>query len=1034
MKESAFKIYNASAGSGKTYALSKAYLKIVLTTPNGFKKILAITFTNKAVNEMKKRVLESLQLFSDTSSNESASPLFITLMEELNVSQPKLQKISAMRLKEILHNYAFFDISTIDKFTHRLIRTFAKDLKLPQNFEVTLDVDILLNEAVSRVIDSAGTNKELTNVLLLFAFEKIDDNKSWDITYDLTKIGTLLFNDTNADHLKKIASKSIADFSTLKKNLAGAVVQHKASVINMAQQQLEIITSNGLEFSDFKGSYFPKFMEKLAAGNLKQDFNSGWKVNFETATLYTKSCKEPTKGILDSLHKEFTALFFSIKEHLMHHNFLRNAYKNIVPLTLLNAIQKQIKEIEKEKEQLSISEFNTIISKEIKNQPAPFIYERLGEKYRHYFIDEFQDTSEMQWQNLIPLIGNALESEDDKGEPGSLFLVGDAKQAIYRWRGGRAEQFVALATSQAQPFSIPSETKVLPRNYRSYNEIIKFNNDFFHTISHHLVNEGYSNFFREGSTQELNNKEGGLVKLSFLEEPLDDDISAKTLASIQESLSQGFQYNDICIIVRKKKHGVLLANYLMAQDIPIISSESLLLSSSLKIKFLMSLARYAQQPQELEICYDLLWFLSDNEEDRHAFIQENLNKIAVLLQDKYAFTIATFKQETVLDGMEYAIKQFDLAPTSDAHLTAFLDTIFDVSQRQGSDIQSFLEYWSAKGEKLSIATPENIKAVRIITIHKSKGLEFPVVIFPFANIKIYEEIDPKLWIPVDATSYNGFSELLISKNKEVLEYGAMEAAIFEEEQNKLQLDAYNLLYVVLTRAVVSLHIICTKDLTKTKVHKPDYFSGLFIDFLIGKEMWDVNQDEYQFGSLAENNFSTEDAPTPNIDIAYTYTSKDRADFKILTKAGMLWDTLQQTAMEEGTIIHEILSYIDYAPDFENAIEKALRAGIITAESRTGITEKISAVLAHPKLQHAFKIGVKVFNEKEILLPDGASLRPDRIVLIGKEATIIDYKTGSPDTKHIRQIKLYASAVAHMGLTVKENIIVYINEEVSVKIV
>ncbi len=295
----------------------------------------------------------------------------------------------------------------------------------------------------------------------------------------------------------------------------------------------------------------------------------------------------------------------------MRFNFLQNAYRNLVPLTLLNAIQREIKNIQKEKDQLSISEFNTIISNEIKNQPAPFIYERLGEKYRHYFIDEFQDTSKMQWNNLIPLIGNALESEYEEGQTGSLFLVGDAKQAIYRWRGGEAEQFLELATSLSNPFSIEGETRMLPKNFRSCDEIVRFNNAFFQSISSFLEEPKYRLFFEEGNRQETNHKEGGYVHLSFLNDSDNSQYGHKTMHHITESLKRGFDYKDICILIRKKKHGVLLANYLMREHIPVVSSESLLLSSNAKVKFLVSLAKFTMQPNETELSYEVLQFLSE---------------------------------------------------------------------------------------------------------------------------------------------------------------------------------------------------------------------------------------------------------------------------------------------------------------------------------------------------------------------------------------------------------------------------------------
>lgn len=1032
MQESPFKIYNASAGSGKTYALSKAYLKIVLSSHRNFTRILAITFTNKAVNEMKKRILDSLFDFSKTSSLTEASPLFIDVMKDLGFTPELLKNTSMQRLKELLHNYAFFDISTIDKFTHRLIRTFAKDLKIPQNFEVVLDTESLLDEAVSRIIARAGEDTALTKVLMDFALEKIDDDRSWDIEYDLKKIGQLLFNENNVTHIENLQHKSTADFSSLKKYISKTIVDLEKEIIHLANTVLLTITENNLAFNDFTGSYFPKFIKKISEAQLQQDFKSGWKQAFESKPLYNKNCKEPAKSTLDSLHPEFIILFRTIETYITRYNFLTNAYRNLVPLTLLNAIRLEVSAIEKEKDQLSISRFNTLISNEIKNQPAPFIYERLGEKYRHYFIDEFQDTSQMQWDNLIPLIGNALESEDDQGKVGSLFLVGDAKQAIYRWRGGRAEQFLELATLHSNPFSVQGETTTLPKNYRSHDEIIDFNNSFFQNISEFLEQPVYRTFFKDGNRQETNHKPGGFVHLSFLEDVTDELYGLKSKECILRSISTGFDYKDICILVRKKKHGALLANYLMKESIPVVSSESLLLSSSRKVQFLINLTKHTVQPKDEEISYEVLDFLSDGQQDKHFFIYSHLKELAQLLKKDYDFNSSFFKQSAIYDALEHAIKVFNLATSSDAHLIAFMDTVFEVQQKSGADIQSLLTYWEQKGNKLSVSAPETLNAVQIMTIHKSKGLEFPVVIFPYANTHIFEEIEPKLWAKVDPETFLGFEELLLSKKKEIREYGEREALLFDEEQQRLHLDAFNLLYVALTRAATSLYIISEKDLTTSGTYKTDYFSGLFIHFLQSKGLWDNNTLEYSFGTLPLN--VSPKKVLAHEEIPFGYTFKNRPGFKILTKAGMLWDSSQEEALKNGNTIHHILSLITTPTDVDKALETALQKGLIGSETLQEAKDVVLQIVTHPKLVSLFHEGNIVYNEKEILLANGKKLIPDRIVIKDNKASIIDYKTGSKNPKYKEQLASYASALLEMGLPVENQIIVYIAKELSVEFI
>lgn len=1031
---SPFKIFNASAGSGKTHTLTKAYLKIALSGAGSFKKILAITFTNKAVNEMKHRILDSLYQFSKIADSQDAPPLFLDLMNELQIDAKTLGERSKATLKEILHNYAFFDISTIDHFTHRLIRTFAKDLKLPQNFEVVLDTDILLNEAVARLVHKAGTDLKLTKVLLDFALEKIDDDKSWDIGIDLFNIGKLLFNETHANHLEKIKDKGIDDFLGLKEVLRKRSTALMERLVETALQTLRLIDEEGLETTDFTGSYFPKFLMKIADGDLKMDFTAGWKQNFETATLYNTSTSENVKVMLDTLQPEFTTVFKALQAGYYELAFLQNAYNNIVPLTVLNAIQQEVKALQIENDQLSISEFNTLISKEIKNQPAPFIYERLGEKYRHYFIDEFQDTSTLQWNNLVPLIGNALESEDMQGRRGSLFLVGDAKQAIYRWRGGRAEQFLNLANNVENPFVAAPKTEVLPVNYRSHEEVIKFNNDFFTATSPFLNNQLYNTLFVEGNHQGYNAKKGGTVQLIFIEKDEEEDKNTlyceEVLKTIRAVTDKNYGYESVCILVRGKKEGVLLADYLAYQEIPTISSESLLLNSSDKVRFLANVLAYCEDVKNLEVAYGMLSFLSSGKKDRHPFIYDNLHQVAQRLKADYGFDLDVLKRISVYDGMELAIKQFGLAPKSDAYITYFMDVVLEVEQKQGTGIQAFLSHWEKKKDRLSISAPANIDAVRIMTIHKAKGLEFPIVIFPFANENIYKRMDKKLWLPLNADAFNGFEAVLVNEKKEVENYGEVASELYHEEEHKMELDALNVLYVALTRAEKALYIISEKDLKKDGEHKTDLYSGLFIDYLKKKALWKDEESHYSFGSLDLNTKAS--ISTPNENISYRYTYKNRPEFRILTKSGMLWDTDREAALSKGTLIHYVLGLVETQDDVDTAFENLIRNGDIANDEIESVKKSIVQVLNHPELAVYFQLGKVIKNEKDIITEDGRILRPDKIILQGNEATLIDYKTGSPDSKYKEQLCTYSDALETMGYEVRNRLIVYINESVTVE--
>lgn len=1032
MKDSSYKIYNASAGSGKTFTLVKAYLKILLASDNPriFRKVLAITFTNKAVNEMKTRILQSLYDFSISKPLNQHSELFNVIAEELNLSKPSLEEKSKIILKNILHNYAFFDVSTIDKFTHRLIRTFAKDLKLPQNFEVVLDTDRLLDEAVGRLISKAGTDKKLTNLLVAFALEKIDDDKSWDITFDLNRVGKLLFNENHTPHLKKISAKSIDDFLALRTQTLRQIKTLDKEASDLAEAVLESIKKSGLSDTDFPYQTLPNHFKKIASGNfdVKKLYENTLEQKIEDGKIFKASVNLPPQSITDQIGLAFK----TIKEILFRRAYLENIYINVVPLTVLGAIQQEMNTLQDENELLPISYFNTLISNEIKNQPAPYIYERIGEKYRHYFIDEFQDTSLMQWENLIPLISNALAGEDLQGKSGSLLLVGDIKQSIYRWRGGKAEQFMKLINELENPFSISPDVQNLSSNYRSRKEIIQFNNDFFTTTSPYLNQPSFAQLFVDGNNQNFNEKEGGLVHIEFVDSedrPENDQYCERVLQTIQEVRKNGYAHRDICILTRKKKEGVVLADFLMSQEIPILSSETLLLAKNNTVVFLINLLSFSIHPQNGHIAFEILNYLLDEDENKHSVIQKHLLNCHQYLNEHFGFDFKQLFNLSVYDSMEYAIKIFGLAHNSDAFISFLLDEVLDIERKQDPGIHTFLNHWENKKEHLSIVAPEHIDAVHIMTIHKAKGLEFPIVLFPFANTSIYDERNPKLWLAVDPESSRGFEELLLSKKQELLNYPEPSAVVaYENEQHKLELDAFNLLYVALTRSIDALYVFTVKDLTSKGALKANY-SGVIMDYLQQKSMWNDEVNTYSFGFLPHADKKRESG-TSHFNIPYQYSYKQEDKIKIITEGGMRWDTDREQAIIKGTLLHYIMGYIHHKADVEPRLHDLVRLGEIQKEVLTSIRELVYGIVNHPQLEKYYQEEVEIKNEVDLIDVAGRVLRPDRLVFFENKATVIDYKFGKKDPRYHEQLYGYSDALEGMGYQVENRIIVYINKEVS----
>ncbi len=1037
-KTASFQVYNASAGSGKTFTIVKSYLKLLLQAnrPDHFRNILALTFTNKAVSEMKTRIIDTLKQFSDKTILNEPNSMFMALIDELDVEPLSVHENSKKILDTILHNYASFDISTIDRFTHKVIRTFAFDLKIPVNFEVELDTDSLLSEAVDSLIAKAGTDKELTKVLVDFAIEKTDDDKSWDISFDFNKIAKHLVNENDIPNLGLLKDKTLQDFKELKLILVSKIAECEKSIVTKAIDTLDFIEECGLQFDDFTRSSLPKHFENLSRSRFDIKFENNWQVDIENTSLYPSRVSPELASTIDAIKPQLVNSFNETKHLVFQYKFYKNFYKNLTPLSVLNSINGALESIKEEKNLILISEFNKIIHKEIKNQPTPFIYERLGEKFRHYFIDEFQDTSELQWENLIPLIDNRISSE-----LGSAMIVGDAKQSIYRWRGGKPELFMGLYTKTLKPFMIEQEVKSLDFNYRSCTRVVEFNNSFFKHISSFVFEDDTHKALYSSANQETYLKEEGYVNIEFLEFDEGDErdllYPESVLRTIHGTLSNGFELRDICVLVRKKKEGVAIADFLTEQGIDIISSETLLIDRSPLVQFANNVLKLSTQPENKEIKVDVLLFITEFLEikDKHAFIRigldQSLNELSKTLNTyTITFDFNRIPQLSNYDAAEYIIRSFNLIETSDANIQYYLDTILDHSLKQSSSISDFLAYWDSKKDTLSISSPQGANAVQIMTIHKSKGLEFPVVIFPYADLNIYREKEPKIWYPLEKEAFNGFSHTLLNYNKDIAQLGAIGEHLYSSKQSELELDNINLLYVTLTRAVEQLHIITKKNEdSKGNENLKDY-SGLFINFLKSMDSWPLQNNSMSFGNPKKQ--LSRSIPQTKTVASKTFIS-DNTKVNIVTNSAYLWDTEQELAIEKGNLIHDIISKIKTEADINFVLNDAYNDGLIHQEQKNALTTAISAIVNHPKLREHYTNDVLIYNERDIISSTGTIIRPDRLVIDKNNiATIIDYKTGAFDKKHEQQLITYADIIETMSLKVDNKILVYINDEITVK--
>jgi len=1048
MQSTSFSIYDASAGSGKTYALVKEYLKIILVAPknDAYRHILAITFTNKAVQEMKSRIVGSLSEFAKDEPNAKALDLMQDLAIDTQLSLIQIKTKAQQIIKHIIHNYAAFDISTIDKFTHKVIRAFALDLNLPMTFEVTLDTENLLIETVDAIIAQAGEDATLTQLLIDFTMEKTDDDKSWDISREILETGRLVLNENNRNEIAQFQDTTIGEFVKIKEKLLQLNRDLEQETMSGAAAILEQINSNGIDTKSFSGAYFPKHLLSIQEGN----FNPKNKTYHEFEDIkINKTAKD--RAIIEALIPEFLSQLAAIYKIFEKINFYKAFLKNITPLSLLNTVSNELAKIQEEQNVLSIAEFNAIIHREIQNQPAPFIYERLGERYRHFFIDEFQDTSEMQWQNLIPLIDNALAGQDDYGVKGTLMIVGDPKQSIYRWRGGKAEQFIALSKDH-NPFSNPDKKLIhLDKNYRSYSEVIDFNNAFFKMLSAEFANEDYKDLYENHSHQKSNDKTGGYVNISFIpqsvtneeeEETLDKTelYVLATLQTIQKVIAQGFEYKDIVILTRKREQGIAVANYLTEQNIPLLSSETLMIQNATEVRFLIHLLKYLNNSNDLEAKVNFLYFIAKNKQDvvavpdciAQGMALSNEADFEAWLQQLFGvqFSFQDIRKKALYEAVEISIAKFLNAEKSNSYVQYFLDIVLERDIRNQAGIADFLNFWEKNGAKFSIPSPEGNNAVRIMTIHKSKGLEFPVVIMPFAEEDYSRKPKDKLWLDAEKEEL-GLDKVLIDNSSAVEGFGAEASEVYHQKKQEELLDNINVLYVALTRAEEQLYIISNMNLSNKGALPKNNMCTFFINYLEGKNQFDSEKLTYDFGSATKLSKSVKHIDsTKSIPVMDAFL--DPKNIKIAQKEALMWGTQQQEAIAYGNVVHEILAEVKHQNDIENAIAKALDYGWIHFEQHKTVQETIESIVLHPELLVYFEKGNQVFNEQTIIQKEGKTIKPDRMVLKEKnEIYLLDYKTGEHNVKYVKQLEHYQEAIEKMGYKVVKKALVYIGIAIDV---
>ena len=507
MIEPNIKIINASAGSGKTFSLVKdIILTLLINDENTYKKILALTFTNNAANEMKKRVLDELYLISNEIER---SKIYELIASKIELKKPEVSKKAKFILNRILHNYSFFQISTIDKFNHRIIRTFSQELALSSDFNLIIDQDDFIEEFIYDFLDNIGSEKLFTSLLTDFSVSKTERNNSWDITNDLKDLMKYTLNESYNEDLARIEKLNEKGFKKTKNFYSDTIKKLKNEILSLSKS-LQNKYSDLIDQQVFTNNTFTSFLNKIQKEKIDKIDLKSITNKIETNTIIKKKFEIEKNRFEEQILFDLKEIIKKINQFSVFISASNNNIQNV----LINELKTFSKRYQDENNILLISEFNSLISENVSNQPAPYIYEKLGTRFNNYYIDEFQDTSKLQWNNLIPLASHSLLNFEENQSPGQLFLVGDPKQSVYRWRGANPEIFTSILKSD-QMFNLGVEHKELEKNFRSSKNIIDFNNTFFeHVLASINSTKLKSNF--TSFKQKSNNNFSGKIEVSLL--------------------------------------------------------------------------------------------------------------------------------------------------------------------------------------------------------------------------------------------------------------------------------------------------------------------------------------------------------------------------------------------------------------------------------------------------------------------------------------------------------------------------------------
>lgn len=1045
--QNSYTVINASAGSGKTYALVQRLLMICLRYPNqqhAIRNILALTFTNKAANEMKERILSWLNNFAADTFAENADLKNIqTAFEQdgLRITIDELHVRSKKLLDYVLHNYSTLNIGTIDRFNARLVRSFSYELGLAKNFNLEIDAEPFLIEAVDKMLDQIGENESISNSFMDYVDYSLENNERINLNKNLYDSAKEFVKDIHYEQLKNNKSFDDTNYESIKNTIRKEITFNKKHSLELAAQSIELFKSRNIEIEDFAqgkngiGGFFTKVL----------DFYHQKRPGFPFPTTQEESVLNNYRKGASAKSKSKESEIFEILEQLLENRmqlillFIETQKKEkilsaLLPLKVNKDIQDELKKIEDENDLVLLSKFNILINENLKNEPSAFIYEKVGSQFQHYFFDEFQDTSELQWQNFVPLRDHSVSTDNT-----SFTLVGDPKQSIYRFRGGESKLMLDIINKKE--FS-PKQAQllVLKDNWRSAKNIVHFNNELYEYHSRNLQEEHKSIF---GADAEQNAKSAyeGRVKVNLIDNLTNEDFytdtSERMKTDIQECLNNGFKFSDITILCRgnfdifsySQKLGNLKVTYRGEEtNIKTISDKGLTLELSNTLQAVIEFLKWETNPKNKPNLIMMMYHLDKlgrvNMQDFTLEMKEILDietheEILQFLQLKYALQLKqeNFPRFNLYNFVEYYVNEFSIENKETDFLLNFLEMLFNFTQNAGASTKEFLKYWDEEASTYTIQASENIDAIQIMTIHKSKGLEFPIVFIPMMN----KNRDSEFTNWFETSSDEALKSVNINQFSKNLEVYDQEIEKFNKQNSyKNLVDRLCLQYVATTRPVEQLFFYIQKaNKTSNNLELLEFLQTKNVNESDEFDLYEVNPEMLKKYSKDK----TSSFKTKNIENLKNVNEKSTS-IKIATPSKNY--QVRNEKVRIGLFVHELLSKINTEKDIAKVLESYLLEGQITLEEKNDIQETLQEIVH--TYSEFFDEKWEVINEQDIMISErGQSriYRPDRILKSDEGYIIVDFKTGEETVKNDRQIERYKNVLEHLGKKVLRTQLIYL---------